>query len=414
MTPLAFSLAGSRVAQAEEAVIREDWPVFLGPTRNNLSRETGLLKEWPEEGPPLVWEREVGDGYGPPVVADKRLVVFHRVGDEEVVACIDAETGATEHWRYGYPTQYVDRYGYNGGPRSGPCIAEGHVFAFGAEGVLTCLRLDTGAMVWQRTVNKDYNVPEGFFGAGVAPVVDGGKVFINVGGPDGAGVVAFDAKTGETLWKAGKDAASYSTPIVGTIRGERLVIFHTADGLLVVEADSGDIRYSYPFRSKTYESAIAATPVLIDDKVFLSGTYNIGAVLLQLAPDGLKVIWRDELAMQNHWATSVYHDGYLYGMDGRHERGSNFRCIDFMTGEIQWTADEGLGRASFFMAEGNLVALGERGRLALIEVNPKAYVEKARVRVSSRRIWTPPIMAQGLLYIRNERQVRCFDLRATK
>ena len=134
-------------------------------------------------------------------------------------------------------------------------------------------------------------------------------------------------------------------------------------------------------------------------------------MVLELAADGLKVVWRDENAMQNHWATSVVQEGFLYGMDGRHERGSNFRCVDFATGAVKWTADEGLGRASFFLAEGHLVALGERGRLALIELNSERYIEKARVRVSSRRVWTPPILAQGMLYIRNEREVLCFDLR---
>ena len=409
----AAAIAGATPrARAQGPPVRADWPCFLGPTRNNISPETGLLLDWPEAGPPLVWEREVGDGYGPPVVSKKRLIVFQRRGDEEVIECVDAETGAETHWRHAYPTQYVDQYGYNGGPRSGPCIHGDRVFAFGAEGVLTCVTLADGKRLWQRPVNKEYNVPQGFFGAGTAPVVDDGLVFLNVGGPDGAGIVAFNADTGDTVWKASNDGASYSTPIVATLHGTRLVIFHTADGLQVVEAKTGAIRYTYPFRSDLYESAIAATPVLVGDKVFLSGTYHIGAVVLQLAPDGLKEIWRDEYAMQNHWATSVYHDGYLYGMDGRHERGSNFRCVEFMTGKVMWTADEGLGRASFFMAEGHLVALGERGRLALIEVSPEAYKEKARVRASNRRVWTPPILAQGRLYIRNEREVRCFDLRA--
>lgn len=401
----------ARYGAAQEKPVREDWPTFLGPSHNNFSQETGLLLDWPEDGPPLLWTREVSDGYGPPVVDRGHLVYFHRIGDEEIIECTDAETGTETRWRHAYPTQYVDQYGYNGGPRSGPCIYGEFVYTFGAEGVLTCVELATGERLWQRQVNKDFNVPQGFFGAGTTPVVDSGLVFLNVGGPDGAGVAAFDASNGETVWTASNDGASYSTPIVTTLHDTRMVLFHTAEGFLGVEAKTGKIRYQYPFRSELYESAIAATPVLVADKVFLSGTYHIGAVVLRLKPDELEVVWRDEHAMQNHWATSIYHDGYLYGMDGRHERGSNFRCVEFMTGEVKWTADEGLGRASFFMAEGHLFALGERSRLALIEVSPDAYKEKARARVSNRRVWTPPIMAQGRLYIRNEREIRCFDLR---
>jgi outer membrane protein assembly factor BamB len=412
---MAAPFVASRTIAQPGAPVRADWPNFLGPARNGISPETGLLKAWPEEGPPVVWQRDIGEGYGAPVVAQGRLVNFHRIADEEIVECVDALDGAKTLWQYGYPTQYVDQYGYNGGPRSSPTIVDNRVFTYGAEGVLTCLDFDSGAKVWQRPVNREFNVPQGFFGAGTAPVVDEGLVILNVGGPDGAGVAAFDAGTGETAWKTSNDTASYSTPIVATVHGERLAIFHTGDGLLVVEVKTGKERHRYPFRSDLYESAIAATPVLVDDVVFLSGAYNIGAVTLKLDPGGLQEIWRDTLAMQSHWATSVYHDGYLYGMDGRHERGSNLRCIEFSTGKVVWTAEKGLGRASFIMADGHLIAVGERGDIALIEVTPEEYREKSRAHVLYYPVWTPPILAQGRLYVRNERSkraIKCLDLRA--
>lgn len=389
----------------------EDWPCFLGPRRNGTSRETGLLTEWPPDGPPVVWSRRVGEAYGAPVTAKGRLVIFHRVEDEEVVECVDALDGSKVHWRHKYPTEYVDQYGYNGGPRSSPTIDGDHVYAYGAEGVLTCVAFETGERVWQRPVNEEYEVPEGFFGAGVAPVIEENLILINVGAPDGGGVMAFDKTTGETVWKSSNDQASYSTPIVATVHGERLAIFHTADGLLVLELNTGKIRHRYPFRSDLYESAIAATPVLVDDVVFLSATYGVGAVAVKLEPDGMKVLWKDADAMQNHWATSIHQDGYLYGMDGRHERGSNFRCIAFDTGEVQWTADQGLGRASFVKADGHLLAIGERGELALIQISPERYIEKARVPILRYPVWTPPILSHGYLYIRNENRIACLDLR---
>ena len=389
----------------------EDWPMFLGPRRDGTSRETGLLTDWPADGPPTLWQRPVGEGYGAPVVSDGKLLIFHRVDDHEVIECVNAEDGSEVIWKGSYPTRYVDQYGYNGGPRSSPTIDDNRVYTYGAEGMLTCLDFQTGELLWQRSVNKEYRVPQGFFGVGTAPVIEGSLILLNVGGPNGAGVVAFDKDTGETEWKSSNDEASYSTPIVATVHGERLAIFHTADGLLVLEAKTGAIRHRYPFRSRIRESAIAATPVLIDDVVFLSATYGIGAVALKLEPGGLKEVWKDRLAMQSHWATSVYHEGYLYGMDGRHERGSNFRCIEFSTGKVVWTAAKGLGRASFLMADGNLIAIGESGFLALIEVSPDGYIEKSRARVLRRPVWTPPILSHGLLYIRNEREMKCIDLR---
>ena len=387
----------------------EDWPCFLGPRQDGTSRER-ISKTWPAAGPPRLWTRAVGNAYSAPVVARERLIVFHRVGNDEVLEALAAATGKPL-WSFRYPTAYEDQYGYNNGPRASPAVDGDRVYAYGAEGKLTCLSFDTGRTLWQRPVNSEHRVPQAFFGAGSAPVVEGNLVLLNLGGPDGAGIAAFDKLTGNTVWKATSDGASYSTPVVRTIQGKRLAIFFTAAGLVVLEAATGVERYRLPFRSRTYESVNAASPVVVDDVVFLSATYNTGAVALRLEPGGLRTLWQSRDAMQNHWATSIHHDGILYGMDGRHEYGSNFRAIELATGRVRWTADQGLGRASFIMADGHLVALGERGELALIEVNPQKYVEKARVKVLEYPCWTPPVLSHGLLYLRNEKQLLCLDLR---
>ena len=388
-----------------------DWPTFLGPNHNGTTTQTNLLKVWPEDGPPKLWERPVGEGYGAPVAARGRVVIFHRVANSEVIESVDAQDGTHIFWKDEYPTRYRDRFGYNGGPRSSPTIDGNRIYAYGAEGKLTCLDFETGQRYWQRDIIKEFNASKGFFGVGTAPVIEGNLIILNVGAPDGAGVVAFNKGTGETVWQASNDNASYSTPIVATVNNQRLAIFHTDNGLLVLDPKDGAEKYRYPFRSRIRESAIAATPVLIDDTVFLSATYGVGAVALQLAPDGLKEVWKSRSAMQSHWATSIYHEGYLYGMDGRHEQGSNFRCIEFNTGKVVWSTSDGLGRASFIMAEGHLIAVGERGDIALIELSPEKYIEKSRVRVLRYPVWTPPILSQGLLYLRDENTLRCFDLR---
>lgn len=400
-----------QVPQKQTHQYGHDWPRFLGPDGNGTSRETGILTEWSPEGPPVIWSRPIGESYGAPVVSRGRLLIFHRIGNEEVIESMDALTGSDTHWKFGYPTAYVDRYGYNGGPRSSPTIDGDRVYTYGAEGVLTCLDFETGALVWQRQVNDFYEVPQGFFGVGVTPVIEEDMILINVGGPNGAGIVAFNKHSGETVWTASNDTASYSTPIVATLHGERLAIFHTGDGLLIVEAKTGKIRHQYPFRSRVRESAIAATPLLIDDTVFLSATYKIGAVALKITPDSLVEVWKNVDSMQNHWAMSTYKDGYLYGMDGRHESGANFRCVDFETGEVIWSQRAKVGRASFIVADGQLIALGERGHLLLIRITPDGYQEVARARVLNYPSWTPPILAQGYLYVRNENTLLCLDLR---
>jgi len=401
-------------AQAPPLPDGEDWPVFLGPRGDDISIESGLLKQWTEKGPPIVWHREVGQSYSAPVTAKGRIVYFHRLEDQELIECADMLTGKAI-WSFGYPTQYEDRYGYNNGPRSSPAIDGDRVYTYGAEGVLTCVNFQTGAKVWQRPINAEYKVPQGFFGAGVAPVIEGDLVLLNIGATDGASIVAVNKSTGETVWKSGNDEASYSTPLVRTINNERLGIFFTREGLRVHEVKSGAERFHLKFRSKVHESVNAATPVVKNDLVFLSATYNTGAVLLKLVPGANpgepQIIWHDRDAMQNHWMTSVLWEDNLYGMDGRHEAGSNFRCIEFMTGKVRWASDQGLGRSAFIVAEGHIIALGERGDLALVELNPDRYIEKARVRLLRYPCWTPPIISRGHLYIRDENILACLDLR---
>jgi len=391
----------------------EDWPVFLGLRQNSTSAETGLLLDWPDKGPPVVWTKRLGRSYSPPVVAQGVLIAFHRIGDEEVIERLDARTGEAR-WSFRYPTRYVDRYEYNGGPRSSPAIDGDRVYTYGAEGMLTCLDLAGGKKVWQRALNKELGVPQNFFGVGVPPVIEKDLILINAGGPDGAGVVGISKKTGETVWKTSDHGASYSAPVVRTIRGERMAVFFTGEGLLVVRPDTGKVLHEFGFRSVYRESVNAASPVVVEDVIFLSASYYVGSIALEVTPEGLKCLWRDKKNMQNHWATSIYHDSFLYGIDGRHEPEAQMRCLDWKTGAVRWASPRGLGRTPFIMAQGHFLALSERGDLALIEVNPDRYVEKKRVRMLDYPCWAPPVLANGLLYIRNETLLVCLDLRKGK
>lgn len=326
--------------------------------------------------------------------------------------CLDARTGESL-WAFRYPTQYVDRYNYNGGPRSAPAIDGDRVYTFGAEGVLTCLELATGRKVWQRPLNRDLGVPKNFFGVGIAPVVEGVLVLLNAGGPDGAGIVGIDKGSGRIVWKTSDDGASYSTPIVRRIGERRLAVFLTKRGLRIVDPQSGTSLYDMPFRSPLYESVNAASPVVAGDVVFLSAAYGVGAIALRVTPAGIETLWHQMRNLQNHWATSMYCEGYLYGAHGRHEKEAEIRCLDMRTGEVRWASPRGeIGRPTFLMAQGHLIILGERGDLVLVKVDPAAYREKARVHLLDGPCWAPPALANGLLYVRNETRLVCLDLRA--
>src|SRR5262245_22668748 len=181
--------------------VTQDWPAFLGPTHNATSTETQLSRTLP---PPLIWEFPKGTGYASPAIAAERLVFLHRLGDEEIVACLHSETGAT-NWRFQYPTDFEDRYGYNNGPRSSPVIDAARAYTMGAKGQLHCLDLGSGKLIWKHDLAKEYRVRQDFFGTASTPLIEGGLLIVNVGAPGGPCVVGLDKTTGRETWRAGRD-----------------------------------------------------------------------------------------------------------------------------------------------------------------------------------------------------------------
>src|SRR5579871_796809 len=214
-----------------------DWPQFLGPQRNSTSPEKGLLQEWGDKGPPVVWQKDVGEGFSAPVVAGERLILFHRVGNEEVVECLNAVTGK-EIWKHTDPTKYEDPLGKGDGPRSTPLIAKDDVYTLSPGGHLLCLKLADGKKVWERELLRDFEVPQSFFGVGTSPVLAGNNLLVNVGARE-AGIVALNAQTGGTVWKATEHGASYSSPVAARIGGFDHVVFFTREGIISVAPENG-------------------------------------------------------------------------------------------------------------------------------------------------------------------------------
>ena len=209
----------------------ESWTRFLGPRDDAKSNETHIATAWPDGGPKLLWELKKGDGYTTPALVEGKLVLFHRWKDDERLECRDAETGK-EHWTYTYPIDYRDRYGYSNGPRGSPVIDGNHIYTLGVTSMLSCVALDSGKLVWQRDLKKNYQVPQYFFGSGSSPLIHENLVIANVGGglpstDDRPTVVAFNKLTGETTWiSKSRWGASYASPIAASFHGkERLLVF---------------------------------------------------------------------------------------------------------------------------------------------------------------------------------------------
>jgi outer membrane protein assembly factor BamB len=386
-----------------------NWPQFLGPDRNGISNERGLLQSWSEKGPPLVWQKEVGEGFSGPVVSGDDLVIFHRVGDEDVVECLNSANGE-RRWKYAYPTDYRDFLGKGNGPRSTPIIAGDRVFVLGAQGKLLRLSRKTGEKVWERNLNEDYKVRQGYFGVGTSPILEEGLLLVNVGGKAGAGIVALDAASGKEVWKATNHEASYSSPVAATIDGTRHVLFLTREGLVSVNPEDGTVRFSKRWRARINESVNAATPIVADSHVFVSASYQTGAGLFKVRKDGVDEVWSNDESLSNHYNTSVLNGGFLYGFDGRQEAGPHLRCVEWLTGKVRWTRkDPGCG--SMVLADGNLIVLTEDGDLMLIEAAPKEYREKAKASLLRGPCRAQPALANGKLYARDSAKLYCWDLK---
>jgi outer membrane protein assembly factor BamB len=387
------------------AVDAEDWPQFLGPRRDGVSNEAGV-KAWGADGPRVLWAREVGEGYAGPVIAGERLIVFQRVGNEEVVECLGAADGKPR-WRFAYPTAFEDDFGKGNGPRATPTIAEGSVVTFGADGWLHALDLDTGKKRWGKSVIKDYAVPPSYFGVGSSPLVHEGRVLVNVGGKQ-AGIVAFALDSGKELWRATGDGASYASPTLATIGAVTHAIFFTRNGPVLLDPATGKVRFAMRWRARIDASVNAATPLVIGEQAFFSTSYDTGALLLKLTEGGAEQLWDTDELMTNHYNTSIHHDGHLYGFHGRQEAGPSFRCVELKTQKMKWDKTR-FGCGSMILVEGKLIVLTEAGELLLVEATPAAYRELARASVFD----AAPCRAQialsgGRLYARDQKQLKCF------
>lgn len=392
-------------------LLAQDWPQVLGPGRNGIYAGPPIVPSFPRTGPPLVWKRDVGAGFSGPAVAGTRLFLFHRVNAKETLEALDTLTGKTI-WLFDYPTAYRDDFGFDEGPRAIPVVSGGRVFTHGADGMLHGVDAATGKKLWGIDSRRDFDSPKGYFGVASSPIVDGEKVIVNVGGKKG-GIVAFDAATGKTLWTATADEASYSAPIVADIGGQHTAVFFTRTGLVAIDPANGAVRYQYRWRARMAASVNAATPIVFKDQIFLSASYGTGAVLLQVTGNAVKPIWSGDESMSNHYSTSVLKDGYLYGFDGRQEFGQTLRCVDFATGKVMWNVD-GFGAGSLLIADNTLVIMRESGELALAPASPKGFKFNARAQLLPGVVRAYPALAAGRLYVRNERQLAAFDLRAEK
>ncbi len=441
---IVIAQAAPKELSTNQRKVGEDWPQFLGPHSDGSSAEQGVDPARWNPTPPIVWILPLGVSYGGPTIAAGRMFQFDRYDSVERLTCYEAET-AKELWRWESTVRYDDMYGYNNGPRCSPIVDGDHVFLYGVTGQLSCVNGTTGLTVWTKNLVSEYGVVSNFFGVASNPYVYDNLLLVMVGGstpetrnlpterlgqvkPDGTAVVAFEKLTGKEVYRVGQGLASYASLTVKTIEGKATGLAFLRDSLLAWNPANGEELFDFPWRANMLESVNAALPVVDSNRVLISEAYEVGSALLEITQGKPTVVWKDggprsSCRFRAHWSTPVIVDGYLYGCSGRNGPDTDFRCVRISDGEVLWTdRDYDRQRSSVLLADGYLIVLGENGLLELVRPNPQKMDVLKRVdlatlvdeRTGSPLVespcWAAPILSHGLMYIRGNNTLVCFDL----
>jgi outer membrane protein assembly factor BamB len=405
-------------AVASTLVEGGDWPQILGPNRNGVAVGERIASSWPGGGLKTLWQRDVGRGFAGVAVSRGTAILFHRLGDQEIVEALQAATG-TRLWKAAFPATYVPAISDDDGPCVVPIVAGGHVYVYGAAGNLRCLDARTGKVVWARDTYEDFNSkkdfhgepPQGYFGVADSPIVEGDKLLVNVGGDaDEAGIVAFAADSGRTVWKATRERASYASPVAANVGAARQIIFVTRLNVVSLDPDTGRVRFQFPF-GRVGPTVNAASPIVFDGHLFVTASYGIGSVFAKLAGDRAEVLWRDPDILASQYTTCVESGRCLFGIHGRQDGPpAELRCIDPYARKVCW-AEPSFGYATLIQADGKLLIMKTDGTLVLATANPDKYQELARTRVCDNVARALPALAEGLYFVRDAKVLKCVDLR---
>ncbi len=397
-----------------------DWPQYRGPAGDGKSSETigdvstsDLKPLWTVPAPLGFSSLSVADGLAVTLVAREDAAGKLR----ETVLALDADSGA-ERWSVALGES---DYGHDGGnagtsdnrggdgPRSTPAIQDGRVYVYDSHLLLSCLDAATGDLLWRRDVVADFQGRNIKWLNATSPLLDGDRVIVGGGGP-GQSFLAFDQRTGETVWKSGDETITHATPHLSDETGQRQVVFFVESGLVAVSAADGqeNWRVDFPFSVST-----AASPITSGNLVYCSAGYGVGAGLFQLGggsePDE---VWYKPNELMNHWSTPIVHDGHLYGIFEFKKYGrAPLQCVELATGEIKWS-QPGFGPGNCILVGDRLVVLSDAGELVIASATPDAYQESARQQVLSGKCWSTPAFVDGRVYLRSTEQAACVEISA--
>ena len=427
------------VSVAQGQATNKDWPQFLGPNRDSVSSETGILKDWSDGKLKLNWTLPVGEGYAIGSVSDGKYFHFDVTeGEKENVArlrCVDLQTADVE-WTFSAPSDYEDLYKFDSGPRTSPLIHDGRIYLYGVEGMLWCLDAKTGNQLWEVNTIERFGVIQNFFGVSSCPVVHKELLLVMVGGspeeskkvpkgklnlvkPNGSAIVALDRKTGKEVYRMGDDLASYTSLRIAEMHDQKVALAWMRDHLFGFNPDDGTELFKFKWRARKLESVNASTPIASGNRIYIGESYKKGGVVLDVGKDWkLKILWSDDgkrdKSLAPHWNTPVLRDGFLYGCDGEKTSTAELTCVEFLTGKVQWSVPK-LGWTSAVYCDGHLIVIAERGNLFLARATPDGFEQVTRYEGEVKLrypCWSAPVVADGKLIVKGKDKVACFQLKA--
>lgn len=394
----------------------DDWPQFLGPQRNGISSEKGLNWDWQKKPPKVLWKVPLGSGYSSLTVVGDRIFTQAKRGSRDIVVCLSSTDGR-ELWTHDAVPSYVDLQKQGAGPRSTPTYHDGKLYCLFGMGELLCLTAQ-GKLVWQKDIFKDNDVSPSiknifYWGVSFSPLVAGDLVIVQPGGAKDNSVVAYHKDTGKIVWRAGSDPMGYASPIMITVQGSRQLVCPTGTSFLGLDAAKGTILWRYPFGNQFKTNC--ANPVWSDDLLFVSAAYGTGCAALEVQKTSggaweVKEKWRDKKIMLNLFATSMVLDKKVYGCSGD-LRAIFLRCLDLETGALSW--EQRLPERTHLLAvDGRILVWEEHGHLRFFEANAGSYQGRGEMTdLLGFKAWAAPALADGRLYLRDERHVLCLDMR---
>jgi outer membrane protein assembly factor BamB len=389
---------------AERAEVKTDvaapyWTDFRGPHRDGRYDEAVFALSADRKP---IWKQPIGGGYASFVVAEGRAFTIEQRRRQEVVTAYQLATGR-ELWAHGWDTEFREVMGGDG-PRACPTWHDGKVYALGAEGELRCLDAKTGKRIWARNILRDNAAGNLQWGMAAAPLVVDDKLIVLPGGPSGKSVAAYNRLTGEPVWQALDDKASYASPMLVTLAGKRQLLVMTAKRMVGVTVDDGNLIWEYPWATE-YDINSAQPLVIGDNRVFVSSGYGHGSAVVEItaAENKFQVrqVWANN-RMKNKFSSSVLYKDHIYGLDE-----AILACISAETGELKWKGGR-YGYGQVLLAGQTLIVSTEEGDIVLVEATPEGHHEIGKIPAVSGKTWNVPALAEGYLLVRNATEMSCF------